>query len=83
MLTANFFLSDYTQPHWPHQEVSCFPAYLFIHLSDGILTGTQNYVGPREGGAWWAAICGVTQSQTRLERLSSSSSSILPSSALS
>ena len=30
---------------------------------------------PRDGGAWWAAICGVTQSQTRLKRLSSSSSS--------
>ena len=27
---------------------------------------------PRDGGAWWAAICGVTQSQTRLKRLSSS-----------
>jgi len=26
-------------------------------------------------GAWWAAICGVTQSRTRLKRLSSSSSS--------
>ena len=32
---------------------------------------------PRDGGAWWAAISGVTQSQTRLKRLSSSSS-ILP-----
>jgi len=30
---------------------------------------------PRDGGAWWAAVCGVTQSQTRLKRLSSSSSS--------
>ena len=29
---------------------------------------------PRDGGAWWAAIYGVAQSQTRLERLSSSSS---------
>ena len=29
---------------------------------------------PRDGGAWWAAICGVTQSQTQLKRLSSSSS---------
>ena len=29
---------------------------------------------PREGGAWWAAVYGVTQSQTRLKRLSSSSS---------
>ena len=32
---------------------------------------------PRDGGAWWAAVYGVTQSQTRLKRLSSSSSSIL------
>ena len=22
---------------------------------------------PRDGGAWWAAVCGVTQSQTRLK----------------
>ena len=28
---------------------------------------------PRDGGAWWAAIYGVTQSQTQLKRLSSSS----------
>ena len=30
---------------------------------------------PRDGGPWWAAISGVTQSRTRLKRLSSSSSS--------
>ena len=30
---------------------------------------------PRDGGAWWAAIYGVTWSRTRLKRLSSSSSS--------
>ena len=29
---------------------------------------------PRDGGAWWAAACGVVQSWTRLKRLSSSSS---------
>jgi len=29
---------------------------------------------PRDGGAWWAALYGVTQSRTRLKRLSSSSS---------
>ena len=28
---------------------------------------------PRDGGAWWAAVCGVAQSRTRLKRLSSSS----------
>ena len=31
---------------------------------------------PRDGGAWWASIYGVTQSQTRLKRLSSSSSRV-------
>ena len=30
---------------------------------------------PRDGGAWWAAVYGITQSRTRLKRLSSSSSS--------
>ena len=38
---------------------------------------------PRDGGAWWAAIYGVTQSRTRLKWLSSSSSiqSIMSSAA--
>ena len=30
---------------------------------------------PRDGGSWWAAVYGVTQSRTGLKRLSSSSSS--------
>ena len=30
----------------------------------------------RDGWAWWAAVCGVTQSQTRLKRFSSSSSNL-------
>ena len=29
---------------------------------------------PRDGGAWWAAVCGVAQSRIRLQRLSSISS---------
>ena len=31
---------------------------------------------PRDGGAWWAAVCGVAQSRTRLKQLSCSSSSV-------
>ena len=31
---------------------------------------------PVDRGAWWAAVYGVTQSQTQLKRLSSSSSSL-------
>ena len=30
-----------------------------------------------DGGVWWAAVYGVAQSQTRLKRLSSSSSSMI------
>ena len=37
---------------------------------------------PGIGGAWWAAVSGVTQSRTRLKRLSSSSSSFLYGSTL-
>ena len=37
---------------------------------------------PRDGGAWWAAISGVAQSRTWLQRLSSSSSSSMFSSAI-
>ena len=36
---------------------------------------------PRDRGAWWAAVYRVTQSQTRLKWLSSSSSSWIPGSA--
>ena len=34
---------------------------------------------PRDRGAWWAAVYGVSQSRTRRKRLSSGSSSILQS----
>ena len=34
---------------------------------------------PGNGGAWWAAVYGVTQSRTRLKQLSSSSSHLLRS----
>ena len=29
---------------------------------------------PRDGGAWWAAVCGVAQSRTRLKQLSEQAS---------
>ena len=31
---------------------------------------------PRDGRAWWAAVYGVTQNQTRLKQLSSNSSNV-------
>ena len=36
-----------------------------------------NLENPRDGGAWWAAIYGVTQSWARLKRLSSSMKEII------
>ena len=55
--------------------------------SHGIVSGISNWFygkefemsclkNPRNCGAWWAAVYGVTQSQTRLKQLSSSSSSM-------
>ena len=34
--------------------------------------GTYLLENPRDGGAWWAAVYGVTQGRTRLKQLSSS-----------
>ena len=45
-----------------------------IGEGDGNLLQCSSLENPRDGGAWWTAVYGVTQSQTRLKRLSSSSS---------
>ena len=39
-----------------------------------VFCATSCLENPRDGGAWWAAVYGVSQSRTRLKRLSSSSS---------
>ena len=48
-------------------------AYLTVKIGPLQCSFLEN---PRDGGAWWAAVFGVAQSRTRLQRLSSSSSSI-------
>ena len=50
----------------------CWPALLQWSNSTPLMEN------PRDGGAWWAAVYGVTQSWTRLTRLSSSSSNTIP-----
>ena len=40
-----------------------FPGSLGIQLS----LDAVKVENPRDGGAWWAAVCGVTQSWTRLK----------------
>ena len=61
-----------------HDFCSCMVVFIFS-LGEGSGSPLQcsRLENPREGGAWWAAVYGVTQSRTRLKRLSSSSSSIL------
>ena len=44
---------------------------------DGTLLQYSYLENPMDGGGWWAAAYGVTQSHTRLKRLSSSSSTML------
>ena len=55
-----------------HISVSC------IGEGNGNPTQCSCLENLRDGGAWWAAVYGVTQSQTQLKRLSCSSSSSLP-----
>ena len=48
--------------------------YLTIHYNaegDGTPLQYSCLENPMDGGAWWAAVYGVAQSQTRLKRLSS------------
>ena len=60
-------------------QLSEFPN---VHLPSGEGNGTPLQYSclenPRDGGAWWAAVHGVTKSRTRLKQLSSSRSSICP-----
>ena len=63
--------SDTTERLHFHFSLSC------IGEGDGNPLQCSCLENPRDGGAWWAAIYGVTQSRTRLKRLSSSSVYIL------
>ena len=52
----------------------CCPRWFCIGEGSGNPLQCSCLENPRDGGAWWAAVYGVTQSRTRLKRLSSSSS---------
>ena len=64
--------SDMTEQLHCHFSLSC------IGEGNGNPLHCSCLESPRDGGAWWAAVYGATQSQTRLKRLSSSSSSTSP-----
>ena len=61
--------SDTTERLHFHFSLSC------VGKGNGTPLQYSCLENPRDGGAWWAAVCGVAQSWTRLRRLSSSSSS--------
>ena len=63
--------SDTTERFHFHSSLSC------IGEGNGNPLQCSCLENPRDGGAWWAAVYGVAQSQTRLKRLSSSSSKLL------
>ena len=66
---------------WGHKESDTTERLHFHFSLSCIGEGNGNPLqcscleNPRDRGAWWAAVYGVTQSWTRLKRLSSSSSS--------
>ena len=60
--------SDTTERLHFHFSLSC------IGKGNGNPLQCSCLENPRDGGAWWAAVYGVAQSQTRLKRLSRSSS---------
>ena len=59
--------SEMTERLLSHFSVSC------IAEGNGNPLQCSCLKNPRDGGAWWAAVYGVTQSRTRLKQLSSSS----------
>ena len=56
-----------------HKYIICMYICLTFHFHGNRLQ-CSCLENPRDGGAWWAAVYGVSQSRTRLKRLSSSSS---------
>ena len=62
--------SDMTERLHFHFSLSC------IGEGNGNPLQCSCLENPRDGGAWWAAVSGVTQSWTQLKQLSSSSSMI-------
>ena len=59
--------SDTTERLHFHFSLSC------IGEGNGSPLQCSCLENPRDSGAWWAAVCGVAQSRTRLKRHSSSS----------
>ena len=61
--------------HLYFQNMFLYIIVAILYIGEGNGTPLQHSCleNPMDRGAWWAAICGVAQSQTRLKQLSSSS----------
>ena len=64
--------SDMTERLHFHFSLSC------IGEGNGNPLQCSCLENPRDGGAWWAAVYGVTQSQTRLKCLSTTAQTSAP-----
>ena len=87
-----FFIVQLSHPYMTTGKIIALTRRIFVgtvmsllfNMLSRLVMGEGNdaplqYRGPEnpmDGGAWWAAVYGVTQSQTRLKRLSSSSHEI-------
>ena len=80
MLVKKLFRTFWNMPHKPRHKY-CFYSLKVAIIIGGFGEGNGNPIqyscleNPRDRGAWWAIVYGVTQSWTRLKWLSSSSSS--------
>ena len=78
---SNLGLLQLLHWHWQAGSLPLAPPGKPVLISKLIGEGNGNPLqcscleNPRDRGAWWAAVYGVARSQTRLKRLSSSSSS--------
>ena len=83
-MAAVTICSDFGAPSPPKNILSLFPLFPHLFAMNCNLDGEGHgnplqyscLENPRDGGAWWAAVYGVAQSQTCLKRLSSSSSNL-------
>ena len=57
-----------------HDWATSFSLFTFMHWIRNVNPLQCSCLeNPRDGGSWWAAVCGIAQSRTQLKRLSSSS----------
>ena len=61
-----------------HDRATSLSLFTFMHWRNGNPLQCSCLENPRDWGAWWAAVYGVAQSQTRLKWFSSNSSMLTP-----